>query len=109
MTVDLDVAIAELLFAKETGELKCGELKGVIEVLKRLSRKPHERIDEDPEQKTGAWIEKETFLAEEHGVDVLQSARCTRCGKYHTTPYLYYFKEDVYCPSCGSKNGMKGE
>lgn len=29
-------AITALTFAKETGEMKCGELKGVIEVLNRL-------------------------------------------------------------------------
>ena len=102
MMVDLDVAIVSLLFAKETGELKCGELKGVIEVLKRLSRKPHDYIGEDPEQKTGEWMEKEVFLTKEHGIDSWQSARCSVCNKYHTTPYLYYFDNFNYCPNCGA-------
>lgn len=40
-------------------------------------------------------------------IDEWQSARCSACGKYHTTPYLYYFKSYNYCPNCGAK--MDGE
>ena len=34
--IDRQAAITALTFAKETGTMKCGELKGVIEVLNRL-------------------------------------------------------------------------
>lgn len=71
MMVDLDVAIVSLLFAKETGELKCGELKGVIEVLKQLSRNPHDHIGKDSEQKTEAWIEKDDTVRRQAAIDAI--------------------------------------
>lgn len=36
-------------------------------------------------------------------IDEWQSARCSVCGKYHTTPYMYYFDHFNYCPNCGAK------
>lgn len=32
-----------------------------------------------------------------------QQAKCSVCGKWHTTPYMYYLKLDDYCPNCGAK------
>lgn len=46
------------------------------------------------------WTEKETS---ENTIDEWQSAKCTNCGKYHTTPYLYYFIDYKFCPNCGAK------
>lgn len=46
------------------------------------------------------WTERKVFPAKGN-VDELQSARCSACGKYHTTPYSYYFDEYNYCPNCG--------
>ena len=37
----------------------------------------------------------------------MQTAKCSNCGKYHTTPYLYHFNVYAYCPWCGSK--IRGE
>jgi len=51
----------------------------------------------------GEWIEIEVC---DNNVDEWQSAKCSVCGKYHTTPYLYYFDNFNYCPNCGAK--MKG-
>lgn len=48
----------------------------------------------------GRWTEKETS---ENTIDEWQSAKCTNCGKYHTTPYLYYFSDYNFCPNCGAK------
>ena len=48
----------------------------------------------------GRWTEKETS---ENTIDEWQSAKCTNCGKYHTTPYLYYFNDYKFCPNCGAK------
>lgn len=58
----------------------------------------------------GEWQEKEVFGEYNddvhHYVSEWQSARCSVCGKYHTTPYAYYFNEYNFCPSCGAR--MKG-
>ena len=60
-----------------------------------------------PERKKGKWIEKEVIHEVEAStaIDEWQSAKCSVCGKYHTTPYLYYFDDFNYCPNCGSYNG----
>lgn len=52
----------------------------------------------------GEWEECE--IVQERGdepiIDEWQSARCSVCGKYHTTPYMYYFDHFNYCPNCGA-------
>ena len=55
----------------------------------------------EPERKKGKWEEKEVEAST--AIDEWQSARCSVCGKYHTTPYVYYFDEFNYCPNCGAK------
>lgn len=54
--------------------------------------------------KVGTWLERKTF-DEPRGkyIEQWQSAKCSVCGKYHTTPYLYHFHWYDYCPSCGTK------
>lgn len=49
------------------------------------------------------WLEKEVFSVKESGVEELQSCRCPHCKKFLTTPYMYYFNEFPYCPSCGER------
>ena len=49
------------------------------------------------------WTEKQVVSVKEAGVEELQSAKCSNCGRYHTTPYMYYFDEANYCPYCGFK------
>ena len=53
----------------------------------------------------GKWMEREVL--EDTVINEWQSARCSKCGKYHTTPYMYYFDDFNYCPNCGAK--MNGE
>ena len=48
----------------------------------------------------GEWLEKEVS---EYPIVEWQSAKCSQCGKYHTTPYIYFFNEYEYCPHCGAK------
>ena len=52
----------------------------------------------------GEWEECE--IVQEHLdepiIDEWQSARCSVCGKYHTTPYMYYFDHFNFCPNCGA-------
>ena len=31
-----------------------------------------------------------------------QQAQCSVCGRWHTTPFMYYLKLDNYCPNCGA-------
>lgn len=52
--------------------------------------------------KIGKWEER-TVGEVGKAVEQIQSARCSACGLYHTTPYLYYFKNYPYCPNCGEK------
>ena len=42
-----------------------------------------------PEPKRGEWLECDVF--DEHNITEWQSAKCSVCGHYHTTPYLYNF------------------
>ena len=57
----------------------------------------------------GKWEECE--IVQEDGdykiIEEWQSARCSVCGKYHTTPYMYHFDHFNYCPNCGAD--MRGE
>ena len=55
----------------------------------------------EPERKTGKWEERE--VSSENVIDEWQSARCSVCGLYHTTPYLYYFNYYNYCSNCGAR------
>ena len=57
-----------------------------------------------PQQKvTGSWVEKQVVDNEEVEIEQWQSARCSKCDKYHTTPYSYYFDDYKYCPNCGAR------
>ena len=64
-------------------------------------------IDEQPtiERKTGEWEERE--VSSDKVIDEWQSARCSVCGLYHTTPYMYFFDNYKFCPNCGAD--MRGE
>lgn len=53
----------------------------------------------------GEWADKEVI--HKRCIEEWQSARCSACGKYHTTPYMYYFDDFNFCPNCGAK--MDGE
>ena len=53
-----------------------------------------------PDKHIGKWEERSVFEGE---IEQWQSARCSVCNKYHTTPYLYYFDNFNYCPNCGAK------
>ena len=57
----------------------------------------------EPERKTGKWEEKQVLDDPDYGIPQWQSAKCSVCGKYHTTPYLYYFDDYNFCPSCGAE------
>lgn len=57
-------------------------------------------------KKKGKWKEREVFLLEEDEMPPIedwQSAKCSECDRYLTTPYHYYFYHYKYCPYCGAK------
>lgn len=54
--------------------------------------------------KHGAWEEETVSSIEENAcIQDWQSARCSVCKRYLTTPYIYYFSHYNYCPNCGAK------
>ena len=71
-----------------------------------VDRMKHLQIEVNPAE--GKWEEKETFCVADDDpiISQWQSARCSECGKYHTTPYMYHFNDYNYCPYCGAQ--MKG-
>lgn len=56
-----------------------------------------------------AWLEREVYPVSKAGVEELQSCKCPYCKRYLTTPYMYYFNNYPYCPSCGKKVGGRVE
>lgn len=56
----------------------------------------------EPEQK-GEWLDRHAYDNADYAIDEWQTAQCSVCGKYHTTPYMYNFTVYKYCPNCGSK------
>lgn len=75
-------------------------LNGVIYMAQRIEEAPS--IDIEP--KRGKWEEKETFRNgdDEPIIEEWQSAMCSVCHKYHTTPYIYSFNDYNFCPNCGA-------
>ncbi len=49
------------------------------------------------------WVEMHYEEHDKLSIDAWQSARCSNCKRYHTTPYIYYFYKYPYCPYCGEK------
>ena len=83
----------KISFAKQCDEKWAGGVH--IDALKIAVRAMAE------ERKKGEWEEKTVF--DEPGLNQYQSARCSACGLYHTTPYSYYFYHYKYCPYCGAE------
>jgi hypothetical protein len=64
-----------------------------------------EALEQEP--KVGEWLEKEVIS--DKVIEEWQSARCSVCDKYHTTPYMYYFSHYEYCPNCGHRMKKEAE
>lgn len=56
-----------------------------------------------PQPKVGEWLEREVIDSSYKVIDEWQSARCSVCDRYHTTPYMYYFSHYKFCPNCGAQ------
>ena len=72
-----------------------GEIREVIDQTPTISP--------DEVRGVGKWEQKEVFSLDDTTIEQMQSARCSSCGKYHTTPFSYYFSKYNYCPNCGAK------
>ena len=79
----------------EYGDLG-GACSGAMKIIESLP-------SAEPERKKGMWLEKEVTTVGKCRIKELQSAKCSVCGRYHTTPFLYYFGDYNYCPSCGAR------
>ncbi len=61
----------------------------------------------------GTWENRETFFWKDVDkrkiIEEWQTAQCSKCGRWLTTPYMYNYTEYKYCPHCGSlmKTGGK--
>ena len=65
-----------------------------------------ERLEQLPSAHPSAdWIER--TVSDDAVIKEWQSAKCSACGRYHTTPYMYYFDNYNYCPHCGAR--MRGD
>lgn len=78
-------------------QTECQTLRWVLDVMSELPS-----VIPQPKA-TGSWVEKQVVDNEEVEIEQWQSARCSNCDKYHTTPYSYYFDDYNYCPNCGAK------
>jgi len=81
-----------------------GDRQEANEVAKKLKAEAEEWLQE---QGIGEWEERNVFGIKEATIDDMQSARCSRCKKYLTTPYLYSFTDFKFYPSCGAFMGGK--
>ena len=74
-------------------------MASLIEMKMRIEKLP------SADRPIGKWEEKEVIDKEEASkvIDEWQSASCSCCGKYNTTPYSYYFTHYNYCPNCGAE------
>lgn len=90
-------AIAQVTFDEE-------KLREIVKEAVDRFKEEYEIVD----RPRGEWKEKTKFLNEDDNpiIEEWQSAKCSVCGKYHTTPYLYYFDNFNFCPNCGAQ--MKG-
>lgn len=57
-------------------------------------------VDAEP-VKRGKWIDKK--VEDDIKLPQMQEAKCSVCGRYLSTPYIYYWTTYDYCPHCGAK------
>ena len=61
------------------------------------------------EPKRGRWIERQVGNVSDCAINDIQTAKCSVCGLYYTTPYIYSFTEYEFCPHCGAAMLEGGE
>ena len=74
--------------------------KGVTDAFNALFDLP--TIEAEP-VKHGRWKQVEVVHDRKDAkIQDWQQAQCSVCGRWHTTPFMYYLKLDNYCPNCGA-------
>lgn len=58
---------------------------------------------------TGEWEHLSIKSISRSGVDELQELQCSNCGKWVTTPYMYYPSYHKFCPCCGAMMSNSNE
>ena len=104
--IDRQAAIRTLVFAEETGDMKCGKLREVLEVLNRVP----------PAQcwtpvRNGRWMTKEyeygTNGEHDRWVERIavenDYAYCSQCGGGILLDGGEDYVYSAYCPHCGAK------
>ena len=74
-------------------------IQGRHDILEIVKKSPTADVIE---RKHGKWLEREVIYNDENTIKEWQSAYCSSCGRYHTTPYMYYFDNYNFCPNCGA-------
>lgn len=56
------------------------------------------------ERKKGKWKSYEITYSKDEGVEIeeWQTAQCSVCGLWHTTPHMYFLNRYMFCPNCGA-------
>lgn len=79
-----------------------------IDALQRSDKDPIDVLFEQPdadirENVRGEWINMERIEDDKaEYITEWQQAQCSVCHKWHTTPYMYFFTHDNFCPNCGA-------
>ena len=103
--IDADALIPMMKYATTDSEVGIFPIKiGLNDIVKVINDMPTADVRENVR---GEWLEREVTEDVGQGIQEWQQARCSVCGKWHTTPYMYYFSDYNFCPNCGAD--MKGE
>ena len=101
--VDADALVKEA--GKLWSEMPDGEELSK-ELMKAINHAP--TIDAVP-VKHGQWTEQHVDYASDCAIDEIQELKCSVCGLYHTTPYMYNITHYKFCPNCGAKMDLEDE
>ena len=73
------------------------------EINARIALATAPTIEAEP-VKHGRWEQVEVVHDRKDAkIQDWQQAKCSVCGRWHTTPFMYYLKLDNYCSNCGAK------
>ena len=74
------------------------DIKALISVMQTVDAAP---------VKHGRWTEQHVDYASDCAIDEIQEFKCSVCGLYHTTPYMYNITHYKFCPNCGAKMDLE--
>lgn len=83
---------------------------GFFETFEELDKEPYTTYpaSEVRENVRGEWLNMERIEDDKaEYITEWQQAQCSVCHKWHTTPYMYFFTHDNFCPNCGAD--MRGD